>query len=91
MLFTWLTSIFENKTTKKQMDYDTGFQVSECGISHDGKQYELSSLTLTGDNYKVERGTDTYFINICTTLVHKTGTTCPPNSASCKYSGDEKK
>ncbi len=64
-------------------------QVADCGIvDKDGNQFELSSLTLTNDNYVVESrdpdNTDKFILNVCTTLVHQQGQTCPPNSAACR-------
>ena len=69
-------------------------QVADCGIRDEqtGKQYELSSLTLTGDNYVVQsqdtENANDYIINVCTTLVHKEKQACPMNAAACRRTSD---
>ena len=68
--------------------------MADCGITevNSGKQYELSSLTLPGDNYVVEsqdtENDNEYIINVCTTLVHKEKQACPMNAAACRRTSD---
>ncbi|CAK8672502.1 unnamed protein product [Clavelina lepadiformis] len=52
-----------------------------------GNQYDLSSLSLADQNYmaslKGDTGGHLFYINVCRTLLHKPGVTCPPDAATC--------
>ncbi|KAL8573519.1 hypothetical protein ACOMHN_047790 [Nucella lapillus] len=48
-----------------------------------GSHYDLSGLSLAGANYVKPYDEVTYIINICRSLVHRKGETCPFNSAAC--------
>lgn len=62
------------------------FKVADCGLRDPkGGQYDLSSLSLNDDNYQtIDHVAKKKFIfNVCRSLVHQKGETCPFNSAAC--------
>ncbi|XP_076467139.1 cation-independent mannose-6-phosphate receptor-like [Babylonia areolata] len=54
-----------------------------------GNHYDLSGLSLTGANYVKPYGDISYIINVCRSLVHRKGETCPFNSAACMINSTE--
>jgi insulin-like growth factor 2 receptor len=71
------------------------FSQAACSITDSkGNTFNLEPATMTDDNYEVEvnefpSGPVKFIINICTTLVHRKGVLCPPNSAACMISLNE--
>ncbi|KAK7107906.1 cation-independent mannose-6-phosphate receptor-like isoform X2 [Littorina saxatilis] len=51
--------------------------------------YDLSSLALSGANYVKSYDNVSYIINICRSLVHRKGETCPFNAAACEINATE--
>ncbi|GAB1599449.1 cation-independent mannose-6-phosphate receptor-like [Argonauta hians] len=67
--------------------------VSDCTMQDNkGNDYDFSGLTLTSDNYVFVESKLTnrkFILNICQTLVHQKGQTCPSNSAACLIDMEE--
>uniref|UniRef100_H2YHR6 MRH domain-containing protein n=1 Tax=Ciona savignyi TaxID=51511 RepID=H2YHR6_CIOSA len=66
-------------------------RIVECTAQGpDGQQYDLSALSLMHANHMTSTSQQgrSYFINVCRTLLHTPGVTCPPNSAACMKTSD---
>ncbi|KAH9498514.1 Cation-independent mannose-6-phosphate receptor [Bulinus truncatus] len=60
-------------------------QVVDCIVQNGDDVYDLSRLSLSSSNYeKTDNNTQLFLINICRSLVHKKGQTCPFESAACR-------
>ncbi|XP_062610067.1 cation-independent mannose-6-phosphate receptor-like [Saccostrea cucullata] len=71
----------------------TPFKVGDCGVrGPNGVQYDLSSLSLNDDNYQTidHMARKKYIFNVCRSLIHQRGETCPFNSAACIVDLSEK-
>ncbi|XP_060687644.1 cation-independent mannose-6-phosphate receptor isoform X3 [Hemiscyllium ocellatum] len=68
------------------------FRSIDCTLrDKDGNSYDLTPLSQSQDNWEIERQRDvdqTYYINICKSLVPKNGNwACPLNAAVCLKNG----
>ncbi|XP_056014073.1 cation-independent mannose-6-phosphate receptor-like [Ostrea edulis] len=64
----------------------TPFKIGDCSVrGTNGDQFDLSSLSLNDDNYQtIDHLTKKkYIFNVCRSLIHQKGETCPFNSAAC--------
>lgn len=58
---------------------------TECKVSNDLFEYNLSPLTLHDTNYKVRDTTKNlnYILNVCHVVVETANSRCPMNAGSC--------
>ncbi|XP_012940789.1 cation-independent mannose-6-phosphate receptor [Aplysia californica] len=65
-------------------------QVTDCTFRIGNDVYDLSRLSRSDGNYERTYSQTTYILNICRSLVHKKGQTCPFESAACMIDDSEK-
>nr|CAB3255509.1 cation-independent mannose-6-phosphate receptor [Phallusia mammillata] len=69
-------------------------KIVPCTATHNfGEEFDLSTLSSATSNYQASTRGDTggrsYYINVCRTLLHQPGVTCPPYAAACVKNGNK--
>lgn len=67
-------------------------EVFDCVLQDGDKTFDLSRLSKADENYEQAYNTsnEIFILNVCRSLVHKKGQTCPSYSAACRIDLSEK-